>query len=52
MAEEGFKRKLAAILSTDVEGYNHIMRDDGLLNMLLSSPIVTYNNMKRKESHE
>ena len=23
MAEEGFKRKLAAILSADVEGYSH-----------------------------
>ncbi len=25
MAEEGFKRKLAAILSADVEGYSRLM---------------------------
>ena len=28
MAEEGFKRKLAAILSADVEGYGRLMDDD------------------------
>ncbi len=28
MAEEGFKRKLTAILSADVEGYSRMMRDD------------------------
>ena len=28
MAEEGFKRKLAAILSADVEGYSRLMRED------------------------
>jgi adenylate cyclase len=28
MANEGFKRKLAAILSADVEGYSHLMGDD------------------------
>jgi adenylate cyclase len=28
MAEEGFKRKLAAILSADVEGYSRMMDDD------------------------
>ena len=28
MAEEGFKRKLAAILSADVEGYSRLMEDD------------------------
>src|SRR5210317_2420592 len=28
MAEEGFKRKLTAILSADVEGYSRLMRDD------------------------
>ena len=28
MAEEGFKRKLAAILSADVKGYSRMMRDD------------------------
>ncbi len=28
MAEEGFKRKLAAILSADVEGYSRLMGDD------------------------
>jgi TolB-like protein/class 3 adenylate cyclase/Flp pilus assembly protein TadD len=28
MAEKGFKRKLAAILSADVEGYSRMMRDD------------------------
>ena len=28
MAEEGFKRKLAAILSADVIGYSRLMRDD------------------------
>ena len=28
MADEGFKRKLAAILSADVEGYSRLMRDD------------------------
>ena len=27
-AEEGFKRKLAAILSADVEGYSRLMDDD------------------------
>ena len=28
MAEEGFKRKLTAILSTDVEGYRRLMDQD------------------------
>ena len=28
MTEEGFKRKLAAILSADVKGYSRMMRDD------------------------
>ena len=28
MADEGFKRKLAAILSADVEGYSRLMGDD------------------------
>jgi TolB-like protein/class 3 adenylate cyclase len=28
MADEGFKRKLTAILSADVEGYSRLMRDD------------------------
>ncbi len=28
MAEEGFKRKLAAILSADVEGYSRLMDND------------------------
>ncbi len=28
MAEEGFKRKLTAILSADVEGYSRFMGDD------------------------
>ena len=28
MAEEGFKRKLSAILSADVAGYSRLMRDD------------------------
>jgi len=28
MADEGFKRKLTAILSADVKGYSRMMRDD------------------------
>lgn len=28
MADEGFKRKLAAILSADVGGYSRLMDDD------------------------
>ena len=28
MAEEGFKRKLTAILSADVEGYSRFMGED------------------------
>ena len=28
MADEGFKRKLTAILSADVEGYSRLMGDD------------------------
>ena len=28
MAEKGFKRKLAAILSADVEGYSRLKGDD------------------------
>ncbi|UCD81789.1 MAG: adenylate/guanylate cyclase domain-containing protein, partial [Desulfobacterales bacterium] len=28
MAEKGFKRKLAAIFSADVEGYSRMMRED------------------------
>ena len=28
MTDEGFKRKLAAILSADVEGYSRLMDDD------------------------
>ncbi len=28
MAEKGFKRKLAAILSADVEGYSRLMEDN------------------------
>lgn len=30
MAEEGFKRKLTAILSADVKGYSHLMEYSGL----------------------
>ena len=37
MAEEGFKRILTAILNVDVEGYNHMMRDDGLLNTFFNN---------------
>ena len=29
MAKEGFKRKLTAILSADVEGYSRLMDQDG-----------------------
>ncbi len=28
MAQEGFKRKLTAILSADVEGYSRFMQED------------------------
>ena len=28
MADEGFKRKLTAILSADVEGYSRLMGED------------------------
>ena len=28
MSQEGFKRKLTAILSADVKGYSQLMRDD------------------------
>ena len=28
MAEKGFKRKLAAILSTDIVGYSNLMDDN------------------------
>ena len=28
MAQEGVKRKLTAILSTDVEGYSRLMEED------------------------
>ena len=28
MAQEGFKRRLSAILSADVKGYSHMMRDE------------------------
>ena len=28
MAEEGFKRKLTAILRADIEGYSRLMGDD------------------------
>ena len=28
MADQSFKRKLAAILSADVTGYSRLMRDD------------------------
>ena len=28
MTQEGFKRKLTAILSADVEGYSRLMNDD------------------------
>ena len=28
MADKGFKRKLAAIISADVEGYSRLMDDD------------------------
>ena len=28
MPEEGFKRKLTAILSADIEGYSRLMRDN------------------------
>ena len=35
MAEEGFKRKLTAILSADVEGYSRLMADN--LRLALSS---------------
>jgi adenylate cyclase len=28
MAEKGFKRKLTAILSADIEGYSRLLNDD------------------------
>jgi hypothetical protein len=37
MADEGFKRKLAAILSADVEGYNGLMDDDEATVLTLTS---------------
>ena len=36
MTEEGFKRKLAAILSADVEGYSRLMDDDACPVELIS----------------
>jgi hypothetical protein len=35
MAEEGFKRKLTAILSADVEGYSRLMGEEELACVLL-----------------
>ncbi len=36
MAEEGFRRKLTAILSADVEGYSRLMGDDNKVEILKS----------------
>ena len=38
MAEEGFKRKLTAILSADVEGYSRLMGDaeEATIRMLIA----------------
>ena len=33
MADAGFKRKLAAIFSADVEGYSRLMGDDEEVNV-------------------
>jgi adenylate cyclase len=45
MAEEGFKRKLTAILSADVAGYSRMMRDDE------DSTIRTLTNYRTAMSH-
>ena len=43
MADEGFKRKLAAILSADVEGYSRLMDDDeeATVRTLTAMPLQT-----------
>ena len=33
MADEGFKRKLAAILSADVQGYSRVISEDEYLTI-------------------
>ena len=51
MAQQGFKRKLTAILSADVTGYSRLMRDneeatvrDLAAHRLLIAEIIQHNN--------
>jgi hypothetical protein len=53
MAQEGFKRKLTAILSADVEGYSRLMGEDAdtTIRTLTTKPIIIdcANNVGRYE---
>ena len=53
MAEEGFKRKLTAILSADVEGYSRLMGDDeeATVNTLTSYRAAISNLVQQSQGH-
>ena len=53
MADEGFKRKLTAILSTDVEGYSCLMGDDeeATVNTLTSYRVAISNRVQQFRGH-
>jgi class 3 adenylate cyclase len=46
MADEGFKRKLTAILSTDVEGYSRLMGEDEGSNVRTLTAYLTSTSFK------
>jgi class 3 adenylate cyclase len=47
--QEGFKRKLTAILSADVEGYSRLMEDDSSAPMLKGT-VASWKMMMRQLS--
>jgi class 3 adenylate cyclase len=51
MADEGFKRKLAVILSADVEGYSRFM-DTDMEAMILFSTTVSFRKIIGGHSDE
>ncbi len=51
MAEKGFKRKLTAILSADVEGYSRIMGDGELYYGICNKPYIHILTHQKEDSH-
>jgi len=53
MADEGFKRKLTAILSVDVKGYSILMADDEIFTIKKLKEYLSriYSHLCLKRSH-